>query len=170
ITTIPSIGTLCRTRRMASTATPSAPSLSPRPIQRAPAIAAASVTRTSSRARFRSGILLGGTLIASHANGPPTAVLRVAGPQWAQRRPRQGFISHGVTLVLRAGSDPDRCGAPLERRPPPFGAAIPTQHPGLGGGRGRDRHRHRPAVLRAVGPLAGRDHQRQHLQAPPFPD
>src|SRR5579875_812215 len=71
MTTVPSIGTLCRTRRMASTAAPSAPSLSPRPIQRAPAIAAASVTRTSSSARFRAGILLGGTLIASHANGRP---------------------------------------------------------------------------------------------------
>ena len=40
---------------MASTAAPSAPSLSPRPIQRAAARAAASVTRTSSMARLRSG-------------------------------------------------------------------------------------------------------------------
>ena len=40
---------------MASTAAGSAPSLSPRPIQRPAASAAASVTRTSSMARFRSG-------------------------------------------------------------------------------------------------------------------
>ena len=45
-----------RTRRMASTAAPSAPSLSPRPIQRAAASAAASVTRTRSRATLRSGV------------------------------------------------------------------------------------------------------------------
>ena len=40
---------------MAFTAASSAPSLSPLPIHRAAAIAAASVTRTSSMARFRSG-------------------------------------------------------------------------------------------------------------------
>jgi hypothetical protein len=43
--------------RMALTATPSAPFLSPLPTHRPAAIAAASVTRTSSRARFRSGKL-----------------------------------------------------------------------------------------------------------------
>src|SRR3954469_1600749 len=41
--------------RMASTAAPSPPFLSPRPTQRPAAIAAASVTRTSSRARLRAG-------------------------------------------------------------------------------------------------------------------
>ena len=41
--------------RIALTATPSAPFLSPRPTQRPAAMAAASVTRTSSRARLRSG-------------------------------------------------------------------------------------------------------------------
>src|ERR1700734_1589597 len=41
--------------RIASTAAPSPPSLSPRPTQRPAAIAPASVTRTSSRARLRSG-------------------------------------------------------------------------------------------------------------------
>ena len=55
MTTIPSMGTLLSTWRMASTAAPSAPSLSPRPIQREAASAAASVTRTSSSARLRSG-------------------------------------------------------------------------------------------------------------------
>ena len=43
------------TTRMASTAAPSAPTLSPRPIQRLAAMAAASVVRTSSMARLRSG-------------------------------------------------------------------------------------------------------------------
>jgi len=43
------------TIRMALTAAPSAPSLSPRPIHRDAASAAASVTRTSSMARLRSG-------------------------------------------------------------------------------------------------------------------
>src|SRR5437870_11852450 len=55
ITTTPSIWTLSRIRRMASTAAPSADSFSPLPIQREAARAAASVTRTSSRARLRSG-------------------------------------------------------------------------------------------------------------------
>ncbi len=55
MTTMPSIGTLCSVMRMASTAAPSAPSLSPRPIHRDAAMAAASVTRTMSRARLRSG-------------------------------------------------------------------------------------------------------------------
>src|SRR6202789_2796822 len=41
--------------RIASTAAPSPPSLSPRPTQRPAAMAPASVTRTSSRARLRSG-------------------------------------------------------------------------------------------------------------------
>ncbi|CAB4776298.1 unannotated protein [freshwater metagenome] len=55
MTITPRIDTVLSTSRMASTAAPSAPSLSPRPIQRDAAIAAASVTRTSSRARLRSG-------------------------------------------------------------------------------------------------------------------
>ena len=55
ITTTPSMGTVCSTMRMASTAAWSAPSLSPRPIHLEAAMAAASVTRTSSRARLRSG-------------------------------------------------------------------------------------------------------------------
>ncbi len=55
ITTMPSIETESSTCRIASTAAWSAPSLSPRPTMRAAASAAASVTRTSSSARFRSG-------------------------------------------------------------------------------------------------------------------
>src|SRR5687768_13131078 len=55
MTTIPSMEMVLSTSRMASTAAPSAASLSPRPIQRPAAMAAASVTRTSSMARLRSG-------------------------------------------------------------------------------------------------------------------
>jgi hypothetical protein len=55
MTTIPSIGTVESTVRIASTAAPSAPFLAPRPTQREAASAADSVTRTSSSARFRSG-------------------------------------------------------------------------------------------------------------------
>src|SRR5919108_717102 len=55
ITTIPSMWIVCSTACMPSTAAWSAASLSPRPIQRALPSAAASVTRTSSSARLRSG-------------------------------------------------------------------------------------------------------------------
>src|SRR5688572_8638819 len=56
MTTTPSIGTVSSRTRMASTAAPSAASFSPLPTQRPAAMAAASVTRTSSRAKFRSGL------------------------------------------------------------------------------------------------------------------
>ena len=46
--------------RIACTAAPSAPFLSPRPTHRAAAMAPASVTLTSSRARLRSGACRGG--------------------------------------------------------------------------------------------------------------
>src|ERR1700736_2917515 len=55
ITTTPRIDTVLTSSRMASTAAPSPPSLSPRPTQRPAAMAPASVTRTSSIARLRSG-------------------------------------------------------------------------------------------------------------------
>ena len=55
ITTVPRMPTVEISTRMAFTATPSAPFLSPLPTHRPAAIAAASVTRTSSRARLRSG-------------------------------------------------------------------------------------------------------------------
>ena len=57
ITTTPFIDTVLISIRIACTAAPSAPFLSPRPTHRAAAIAPASVTRASSRARFRSGAL-----------------------------------------------------------------------------------------------------------------
>ena len=60
ITTTPLIDTELISTRIALTAAPSAPFLSPRPTQRPAAIAAASVTRTSSRARLRSGAWVAG--------------------------------------------------------------------------------------------------------------
>src|SRR5918995_7304827 len=59
MTTQPAIDTVSITVRIASTAAWSAAFLSPRPIHRPAAIAAASVTRTSSSARLRSGALEG---------------------------------------------------------------------------------------------------------------
>src|SRR5690242_18683113 len=55
MTTTPRMDTVPISTRIASTAAPSPPFLSPRPTQRPAAMAAASVTRTSSSARFRSG-------------------------------------------------------------------------------------------------------------------
>ena len=60
ITTTPSIDTVDSTVRIAATAAPSAPFLSPRPTQREAASAAASVTRTSSIPRLRSGRVVTG--------------------------------------------------------------------------------------------------------------
>src|SRR6266516_3875724 len=65
MTTTPSIETVCSITRIASTAAWSARSFCPRPIHRPAAMAPASVTRTSSRARFRSGASLGGAGIGS---------------------------------------------------------------------------------------------------------
>ena len=56
MTTTPFIDTVPISWRIASTAAPSPPFLSPRPTQRPAAMAAASVTRTSSSARLRSGV------------------------------------------------------------------------------------------------------------------
>src|SRR3954470_21293298 len=66
MTTMPSIGTEFRTRRIASTAAPSAPFLSPRPNQRPPASAAASVARARSMARLRSGGWGAGSIVRSY--------------------------------------------------------------------------------------------------------
>ena len=82
-------GTDWSTTRMALTAAPSAPSLSPRPIQRLAAMAAASVTRTSSMARLRSGpagwVATAMTLVGPSGRsrsrwpaGPPVGVRRMA--------------------------------------------------------------------------------------------
>src|SRR5918997_201619 len=86
MTTTPSMATVSRTTRMASTAAWSAPSLSPRPIQRDAARAAASVTRTSSMARLRSGdcaVLVTGTTVTRGAvpSRPPVRHTRAVTPR-----------------------------------------------------------------------------------------
>src|SRR2546425_8519301 len=67
ITTVPSIAIASKALRMASIAATSVAVSSPRPMSRAEASAAASVTRTSSMARLRS---MPGTLGASAAQQP----------------------------------------------------------------------------------------------------
>jgi hypothetical protein len=59
MTTTPDMPAVSSIKRIPSTAAWSAEILSPRPIQRPAAIAADSVTRTSSSARLRSGALPG---------------------------------------------------------------------------------------------------------------
>src|SRR5256884_5831563 len=89
ITTTPSIDTVSIISRIASTAAWSAAFLSPCPIHLPAASAAASVTRTSSIARFRSG--------RSVILGPP-----IDGPPLDVRRPgilRRGLRQHPVRLV-----------------------------------------------------------------------
>ena len=79
ITTVPSMATVSNALRIASTAAPSASFFLPRPIQREAANAAASVTRTSSRARLRSVTSPGlGGALASMGFPPGVAIV---GPQ-----------------------------------------------------------------------------------------
>src|SRR5439155_9574222 len=78
MTTTPAIRTVSSIARMPSTAAWSADSLSPRPIQRPAPIAAASVTRTSSSARFRSGARAEGS--ATDASG--RAMGSILHPVW----------------------------------------------------------------------------------------
>src|SRR5881398_1432614 len=86
MTTVPRIETVPISARIASTAAPSPPILSPRPTQRPAAIAAASVTRTNSRARLRSGAWRG----TARAGGTPAGWLRSGG-------------ASVIVLVLSAG-------------------------------------------------------------------
>src|SRR6476619_8165160 len=108
--------------RMASTAAPSALFLSPRPTQRPAAMAAASVTRTSSSARLRSGRSddVGG------AGEKGLVVEVIAGFVLASRPPSARANSRSPRDVLRSApmrrGDPDRGGVwfpePLGRRWP----------------------------------------------------
>ena len=96
MTTTPRIETVPMSERIASTAAPSPPFLSPRPTQRPAAMAAASVTRTSSSARLRSGAsgALRGGLRRSWPH--PTAAVRrseawSAGGGRVMRVPRRDY-------------------------------------------------------------------------------
>ena len=76
ITTVPSIGSLLSSRRMASTAAWSAAFSLPRPRSRAADTAARSVTRTISSDRMRSSTWSGWTVIVDISLSPRTAVCR----------------------------------------------------------------------------------------------
>src|SRR5688572_3344828 len=67
MTTTPDMETVSSMKRMPSTAAWSAAILSPRPIQRPAAIAADSVTRTSSSARLRSGAVPRGASVTGQS-------------------------------------------------------------------------------------------------------
>src|SRR5688572_22496116 len=118
MTTMPSIGTVSRTTRMASTAAPSAPSLSPRPIHRDAASAAASVTRTISMARLRSGACFS----AMASNLPRAGIL---GPMTARDEWREQYeaASH------RDADFETLSGVPLEPVYGPDDAEFPGQWP-----------------------------------------
>ena len=71
MTTTPFICTVLISVRIALTATPSAPFLSPRPTQRPAAMAPASVTLTRSRARLRSGAWAAGCRLSTGSEYRP---------------------------------------------------------------------------------------------------
>src|SRR5690349_22444789 len=95
---------------MASTAAPSPPSLSPRPTQRPAAIAPASVTLTSSRARLRSGASPRAGLMA--ADSP---INRLAFESWD---------TGAMTTQPEPAPGPDVAG-PAAPRPDVAGPAAP---------------------------------------------
>ena len=106
MTTMPSMGTLPSVMRMASTAAPSAPSLSPRPIHRDAAMAAASVTRTMSSARLRSGWVERGSAMARQVSRDERAVtVPNGGPlrRRSVRRRRHHGRGEGETVTVMAG-------------------------------------------------------------------
>src|ERR687886_496396 len=115
------MATVSSMSRIASTAAWSALSLSPRPIQRAALIAAASVTRTSSRARLRSGAPTGGA--PSPAAGSVTA--------GCHSRPRRRGL-HPL-----GSRDADQVEAPCDHRPrrphetEAEGLLVAAEHPVL---------------------------------------
>ena len=100
---------------MASTAAPSAPSLSPRPIQRLAAMAAASVVRTRSMARFRSGawraVTTGLTIVGRRCRLPAGRARqrRYLGPwsrSWSSpTAPSQGTVRAGGAKNSGAQAD-----------------------------------------------------------------
>src|SRR5215217_981234 len=120
ITTTPVIETEPSTWRMASTAAWSTASLSPKPILRAAAMAAASVTRTSSRARLRSGA----SPWARASTGTPP------GRGWGRRWPSPIFLHRGAGIQGRSGLPYNRWPRPLGcARPPAVGPWRRRSHP-----------------------------------------
>src|SRR5436190_22166601 len=95
--------TVSSTRRIASTAAWSADSFSPMPTQRAAASAAASVTRTSSRARLRSGL-------PAAAGSSVIWVLWVMWgsdyPRWLSRTRAHGLAQHPARQDAERSQEP----------------------------------------------------------------
>src|SRR5271166_6366179 len=96
ITTVPSIGSLLSSRRMASTAAWSAAFSSPRPRSRAALTAARSVTRTISSARMRSSIRLCGIVIDAISFSPQFQVLVGQVEHDLFRKPVATFRDHAL--------------------------------------------------------------------------
>lgn len=109
------MGTVDSTVRIASTAAPSAPSLSPRPTQRDAAIAALSVTRTSSSARLRSGAFIAPRYSAAWRDA------KRPGPGWDQG-----------PIPVRAGVD--RSGGPASAGPVRMSFVFARSHTTQAGG------------------------------------
>src|ERR1700736_189255 len=82
MTTTPSIGIMPSATHMASNAAPSLLFFPPRPIQRPPASAPASVTRTSSRARLR---LISADTLSAARSGLAISCYACGVPAWHAR-------------------------------------------------------------------------------------
>src|ERR671935_2549847 len=144
ITTTPSMATVSSIRRMASTAAWSAAFLSPRPTQRAAAIAAASVTRTSSSARLRSGACaLTRGILWSHPLG------RFHADQVERTRDHR--------LRRAAQAEPERLGVALQHA-----VLVVEAMEVVGCADGVGRQRVRAAPLRRLGDDAGKFGQPLH--------
>ena len=124
ITTTPSIATAPKTKRMASTAARSAAFLSPRPAQRAAAIAAASVTRINSRAILRSGRSGGCTSTAYSASH--LAQNDVFAPHF-ERQYLEGEFSRGEARRSPGGRGE---GLRRKKRSPERDGGLPPRHRG----------------------------------------
>src|SRR5215208_1450259 len=105
--------TVSSNSRIASTAAASAPSLSPRPIQRAQASAAYSVVRTSSIARLRSGLdapdSMSRTLYDARrlARGLVDGLAQIARGEQAQRRQETHEIANPETDIDAVSGAPE---------------------------------------------------------------
>src|ERR671910_294610 len=106
MTTQPAIDTVSITVRIASTAAWSAAFLSPRPIHRPAAIAAASVTRTSSSARLRSGALEGAATHRSYWGLHPVGSLHADEVERARQHGLRRLYEAEPEGLLLALEDP----------------------------------------------------------------
>src|SRR5918993_1528333 len=157
ITTTPVIETEPSTWRMASTAAWSTASLSPKPILRAAAMAAASVTRTSSRARLRSGASPWCRASISTSRSRPSIFLHLG--DWHPEPPRFTLATVAPPARVCAASGSRALAPPIPpgwrqgpaARPAPSGWGMEGA---MGGGHGHS-HSHAPVPL--AGSPAGED-------------